>query len=404
LKLYNSINLNKRSLESIAHGALTNSKRTASFVEGVYPSHIKSAFKCYVKDVDGNQYIDYICGLGTNLFGYANPNICRAVTQVLENGSSVFSLAGLEEVELAEKLKGVFPFIDRMRFLKSGSEGCSAAVRMARAFTGKDLILSEGYHGWHDEFVSLTPPATGVPKSCNYRAVSVKDFAPTDEIAGVIVEPIITDMSDARIKWLTDLRELCTKKGIVLIFDETITAYRFPEYCVANYLNIYPDIWIGGKAIAGGLPLSVIGGRKDVLESEYFVSSTWGGDRVGCAAAIEAVRLSHNDFRPEDLWVLGQEFHDKFNEIDEEVQLEGYPTRGIFKYKSDTFKALYMQELCKAGVLIGPSWFYNKFLHMEMDNVLSISKAAIKKIKEGRVKLEGVPPKSPFAEKVRKNA
>jgi glutamate-1-semialdehyde aminotransferase len=404
LKRYENIHWNKRALESIAHGALTNSKRTASFVEGVYPSHIKSAFKCYVKDVDGNHYIDYICGLGTNLFGYANPDICRTVNQVLQTGSSVFSLGSTEEVELAEKIKEVFPFIDRMRFLKSGSEGCSAAVRMARAFTGRDFVVSEGYHGWHDGFVSLTPPARGIPPSCGYGLTSIKDFAPADDVAAVIIEPIITDMSDARIKWLTDLRELCTKKGIVLIFDETITAYRFPEYCVANYLNIYPDIWIGGKAIAGGLALSIVGGRKDVLESDYFVSSTWAGDRVGCAAGLEAVRLSHNDFRPEDLWVLGQEFTDKFNRVDEEVQLEGYPTRGVFKYKSDTFKALYMQELCKAGVLIGPSWFYNKYLHMEMDNVLSISKAAIKKIKEGSVKLEGNHPRSPFAEKVRKHA
>jgi acetylornithine/succinyldiaminopimelate/putrescine aminotransferase len=140
------------------------------------------------------------------------------------------------------------------------------------------------------------------------------------------------------------------------------------------------------------------------MESDYFVSSTWSGDRLACAAALESIRLSHNDFRPEDLWVLGQEFLDKFNEIDKEVQIEGYPTRGVFKYKSDDFKALYMQELCKAGVLIGPSWFYNKHLHLEMDNVLAISKAVIKKIKEGSVKLEGKPPRSPFAERVRKNA
>jgi glutamate-1-semialdehyde 2,1-aminomutase len=355
-------------------------------------------FKCYLTDVDGNKYIDYICGLGTNLFGYANPEICRAVTKVLQTGGSVFSLAGREEVELAEKLKGVFPFIDKMRFLKSGSEGCSAAVRIARAFTGRRVILSEGYHGWHDEFVSLTPPAVGVCGSGYVRPYAEEWISMA---AAVIVEPVITDLSDERARWLTRLREKCTKHGTILIFDETITAYRFPEYCVANYLNIYPDIWIGGKAIAGGLPLSVVGGTKDVMESDYFVSSTWGGDRVSCAAALEAFWLSHNDFRPEDLWTLGQEFLDKFNAIDEEVQIEGYPTRGIFKYKSDTFKALYMQELCKAGVLIGPSWFYNRHLHMEMENVLSISKATIKKIKEGQVSLEGKPPRSPFAEKVR---
>lgn len=396
---------NKRALESIAHGALTNSKRTATFVEGVYPSHIREAFKCYLTDVDGNQFIDYICGLGTNLFGYANPEICRAVTHTLQSGGCVYSLGSIEEVELAEKLKEVFPFLDRVRFLKSGSEGCSAAVRIARAFTGRDVIMSEGYHGWHDEFVRLTPPAKGVPK-LRYRDSLVErmNYPIGIDVAAVIIEPIITDMSEERIKLLRFIREECDKYDILLIFDETITAYRFPEYSVAKHLNILPDLWIGGKAIAGGLPLSVVGGRRDVMEADYFVSSTWAGDRLACAAGLEAVRLSHNDFRPEELWTLGQEFLDKFNAITQEVQIIGYSTRGIFKYQNEAYKTLFMQEMVKAGVLLGPSWFYNKHLHQEMENVLSITKAVHKKIQAGEVRIEGKPPQSPFAERVRKNA
>ena len=397
-RAYN-INWNKRALKSIAHGALTNSKRASTFVEGVYPSHVQAAYKCYLVDVDGNKYIDYICALGTNFFGYANPEITRAVTQALQTGGPVFSFGSAEEVKLAEKMKEVFPFLDRVRFLKSGSEGCTAAIRIARAFTGRKKVLQQGYSGWHDQFVSLTPPAHGVVDTFNIEKLG--EIHNPDQVAAIILEPIITDTSDKRIHFLQLLRDLCTKAGIILIFDETITAYRFPEYSVAKHLNILPDLWIGGKALAGGLSLSVVGGRRDIMESDYFVSSTWAGDRLSCAAALEAITLSHGDYRPEDLWRMGQDFKDKFNSISEEVQIEGYPTRGVFKYKSEGYKALFMQELCKAGVLIGPTWFYNKHLHVEMENVCSIAKAVDKKIKAGECRLEGKPPQSPFAERVR---
>jgi glutamate-1-semialdehyde aminotransferase len=402
IKLYNNINMNKRALESIAHGALTNSKRPSTFVEGVYPSHISQAFKCYLHDVDGNRYIDFVCGLGTNLFGYANPEICRSVTRALQSGNSVYSLASREEVEYAEKVKEIFPFIERLRFLKTGSEGCSAAVRIARAFTGRDRVLQQGYSGWHDQFVSLTPPAKGIVD--NFNIETLEDIREPEQIAAIILEPVITSMSSERVVFLQALRELCTKAGIVLIFDETITAYRFPEYSVAKYLNILPDLWIGGKAVGGGLPISIVGGRKGVMEADYFVSSTWGGDRLACVAGLTAIDLIYNDFKVDELWTLGRQFLDNFNSISEEVKIEGYPTRGVFKYKSESYKALFMQELCKAGVLIGPSWFYNKHLHVEMDNVLSIVKTVDKKIKAGEVRLEGKPPQSPFAERVRKNA
>lgn len=400
--LYNNIEIRKRADRSIAHGSLTNSKRPSCFVKGIYPTHFKKGYGSTLLDVDDHTYLDFIGGLGTNLFGYANPDIARAVNQVLMQGGAVFSMGSDLEVECAEKLKGMFPFIDRLRFLKTGSEGCAAAVRIARAFTGKKLVLSEGYHGWSDQFISLTEPANGVS---DYHYIDT--FKLTDEIfdraAAVIIEPVIIDLSADRIKELQKLREECSKCGTILIFDETITTYRFPNYCVARHLNILPDLWIGGKAIAGGLPLSVVGGRKDIMESDYFVSSTWGGDRTALAAAMVAADLVHNDFKPEDLWVDGTHFMEKFNAITSEVQLVGYPTRGIIKYKDDGFKALFMQEMCLAGVLIGPSWFYSKFLHREMDNVIAIARGVVKRIIHGMVALRGSLPESPFAEKVRRS-
>jgi len=132
--------------ETIAHGALTNSKRPSCFVQGVYPTHIKKGFKCYLVDVDNNQYVDFICGLGTNFFGYSNPDISEAVREVIYNGGPSFSLSTDYECEYAQTFINLFPFIDKVRFLKTGTEGCMAAIKIARAFTGRKWIISDGYH------------------------------------------------------------------------------------------------------------------------------------------------------------------------------------------------------------------------------------------------------------------
>ena len=403
MRLDASKRMNVIAEENIAHGALTNSKRPSCFVKGVYPTHIQSGYKCYLRDVDGNEYIDYICGLGTNLFGYANPDIRRAVEQSLLSGGSAFSLSSKDEVTFADRFVDEFPFIEKVRFLKSGSEGCAAAVRIARAYTGRFPVFSYGYHGWTDEFTALTPPAEGCPPANYMRGILLEgedDFGGPPP-AAVILEPVITDNSKEHIEKLKKIRESCDKHGIVLIYDETITAYRYKEGSVAKCYNILPDLWVAGKAIAGGLPLSVVGGRADIMESDYFVSSTWAGDRLAIAAASKSIDLIHSDFEPNQLWEYGGEFLRKFNDIDRCVQIEGYPTRGVFKYASEMWKHLFMQGMCESGVLIGPSWFYNKWLHAEMDNVIGIAKGVIKKLKENGIQPRGESPVSPFAERVR---
>ena len=392
--------MQKRARVCIAQNALTNSKREECFIQGVYPTHIKSAYKCYLRDVDDKRYIDFICALGTNLFGYGNYYITNSVADSLSDGA-VFSLASDLEVIFAEEIKGKFPFIDKIKILKEGSAGCSAAIKIARAFTGREYVLSEGYHGWHDAFVQLTPPAYGVVGDERVQAYS-------DEIeecflkacAAVIVEPVILDATEERQRWLQELRAKCDRHGCLLIFDETITALRFPSYSVAKHWNILPDIWIGGKALGGGLPISVVGGKAEVMDADYFVSSTWAGDRVGIAAARKALELVTGDFHPNHLWANGQEFLSRFNCLDRDIQINGYPTRGRFTSNLKTI--LFMQEMCEAGVLFGPSWFYNRDLHLEIDNVIDLSKKSIDKINSGKVRLKGKSPESTFADRSRK--
>lgn len=396
--------------QCIAQGALTNSKRPSTFVEGVYPTHLTRGEECYVWDTNGKKYFDFICGLGTNILGYAQEDVNRAMISAMKDGASL-SLSSSLELSVAQKIKTLFPFIDCMKFLKTGSEACSAAVRIARAKTGKKIIMSEGYHGWHEEFISLTKPHVGIPERwLKYRQddsiVKLDDFYDSEEefedIAAIIIEPIMTDYSPKRIDWLRELRKKCTETGTLLIFDEVITGFRTPKFCMSNYLGIEPDIICLGKAIANGMPLSVVAGKKEIMNcDEYFVSSTFAGERLSLSSAFITINLLQGPFKLESLWQKGEEWLSEFNSMwPDMIRIEGYPTRGRF-VGDEMIRALFFQEACKSGLLFGPSWFFNFPLSKKMDITLSACKDVICKIKSGNVRLEGKPPKSPFADKMR---
>jgi glutamate-1-semialdehyde 2,1-aminomutase len=390
-----------RSQAIIAHGALTNSKRPECFVKGVYPTHFKRGFGCELWDIDDKRYIDYICALGTNLVGYANHEIQEAVIDQLKYGT-VYSLGSELEVQYAERLKGLFPFLEQFRYLKTGTEACAAAVRIARAHTRKNLVVSEGYHGWSDDFVSLTAPAYGVPCRDWMATYGGNNF----DVAAYIVEPVITDFSDARANQLRDLRKLCNETGALLIFDETITGFRVPGLSVASHFGIEPDLIIFGKACGGGFPLSIVAGKSKFMSEDYFVSSTFAGDTIALRAGIKLLDLLAGDFRVERLWDEGKVFQGEFNAIAPSiVTIHGYPTRGVFEFGDSgaVNKALFFQECCKAGYLVGPSFFFN-FHHAKYTHqAIAMFQTIIGRIAKGEVTLEGDMPVTPFAERVRRN-
>ncbi len=393
----------RRAQDCIAQSYLTNSKRPESLVKGVFPTHASRGQGAFLYDHKGKKYLDFIAGLGTNLFGYGNPKITAAVCAQALNGSS-HSLATHIEIEAAEKLKELFTFVDCVKWAKTGSAACSAAIRIARAATGRKIVLSEGYHGTDDSFVSLTPPALGVPDGLPVHRLSDFDGLWSD-VAAVIVEPVITNMSLSRVEWLKQLREACTKHGILLIFDEIITGFRFPKFSVSAYFGITPDLICLGKALANGMPLSAVGGKYHVMNcGEYFISSTYAGEALSLAAAKEAMTMLQMNHDVDWLWSNGQRFLDQFNAIyPEKITIEGYPTRGVLKGDTLT-RALFMQEACKAGMLFGPSWWMTFPLVDESANAMVAIRAILDRLKRGEVTLEGEMPSSPFAQKVRETA
>ena len=389
-----------RAQECIGQGALTNSKHPDSHVFGVYPTHVVGGSQAKLVGTDNKVYIDYICGLGCNLFGYSPPGLIETLTRHMHKGFS-HSLPTTDEIDTANALKTMFYFVDKFKFLKSGSAACTAAIKMARAYTGRKIVLSDGYHGHEDEFVSLTQPASGVHTCTEIKKYS--DDIPLDDVAAVIIEPVITKYDDERVAWLHRLRERCTKAETVLIFDEIITGFRFEKNSVALATNIVPDLILLGKAIACGLPLAAVGGKKEILDGDYFVSSTYAGETLSLAAARWTVDtlLNNQNFKIDKLVVLGQRFQNRFNEMAfPYVQIEGYPTRGVFT-GSALNKALFFQEAVKAGFLFGPSWFYS-FANAEYDfQFFEFLKDFISRMKLSSVSLQGAMPKSPFAQRVR---
>ena len=399
---YTDFSMHRRAGESIAQSYLTNSKRPESLIKGIYPTHIARGHGCYLWDHRGKKYLDFICGLGTNLLGYSNERLCAAVRDWLPNGWS-HSLATHLEIETAEKLKELFPFVDCVKFLKGGGQACDAAIRIARAATGRSLVLSDGYHGHGDDFVSLTPPALGIPSQASYpRAIRRLELDLIDNtVAAVILEPVITDYSRERVEYLKKLRELCTKHGALLIFDEVITGFRFPKFSVAGYFGITPDMIVLAKALAGGLPLAVVGGKYAVMNgAEYFISLTYGGETLSLAAAKATMHQLQAKYDLQWLWDRGKTFIEHFNAVAPDVvRIDGYPTRGVLAGEG---KPLFMQEACKAGMLFGPSWFYNFPLVDAAKDAMGAIEAIIMRIKNGEVALEGELPSSPFAERVRR--
>jgi glutamate-1-semialdehyde aminotransferase len=362
----------------------TIAKGPTQYTKGVAPIYLVRGKGSHVWDVDGNGYIDLNMGIGPISLGYGYKRVDEAIKRQLKDGIT-YSLVHPLEVEVAELIREVVPNAEGVRYSKTGAEVASAAVRLARAYTGRDRVLCCGYHGWHDWYVGVTARPRGVPQAIRdlvqtfpYNDLEALEQALDEETACVILEPTIFEMP--KDDFLFKLKSLCHQNGSLLIFDEMWTGFRLALGGAQEYFVVDADLACFSKAIANGMPLSVLTGRWEImklLDEEVFFFSTFGGEALSLAAAQATILEMQEKEVPEYLALKGHRLKEGYNKIVEKLNLFGvtrcigHPSRSLVVFESRAgdpllLKSLVQQEMIRRGVLW--SGFHNIcFCHSDED-------------------------------------
>ena len=411
----------RRAEESLVGGV--NSPVRAFKSVGGEPLIIQHGSGAHLWDADGREYIDFIGSWGALILGHAYPAIVAAIQEQAARGTS-YGITTELEVELAERIKHAMPSIEKVRFVSSGTEATMSAVRLARAFTKRDLILKfEGcYHGHADSFLSEAgsglatlgiASSPGVPDAIawltlnapyNGLAAVEKLFVEhANKIAAVIVEPVAANMGVVLPTpgFLAGLREITRRAGSLLIFDEVITGFRLCYGGAQTVQGITPDLTTLGKIIGGGLPVAAYGGRAEVMNhvaplGSVYQAGTLSGNPLAMRAGIEALKALREPNFYQELNARGERFAARLREIVKEsgvaaeVNATGtlatlfftpHPVRNYAEAKkSDTRRyAAFFHAMLERGVLLAPSQFEALFVsaahsHADLEQALNAAK------------------------------
>ena len=372
-----------RALGLIPNVTQTLAKGPAQYIKGVAPKYLKRGKGSHVWDVDGNEFIDLTMGVGPLSLGYCYPRVDKAIRSQLEDGIT-FSMMHPLEVETAELIRSIIPSAEAIRFSKTGADVTSAAVRLARAYTKRDKVLCCGYHGWHDWYIGVTDRDNGVPKAAkdltftfNYNDLESLEASIDDDTACIILEPVVFE--EPRDNFLGRIRELCDRHGIVLIFDEMWTGFRLALGGAQEYFGITADLACYSKAVANGMPLSVLAGKKalmELLEKDVFFFTTFGGEALSLAAACATVAEMKEYNVPGYLARQGEKIKNAYNASVSYLGIDytrciGLPCRTLVTFDAKAgdpliMKSFVQQELFRLGVLW--SGFHNiSFSHSDSD-------------------------------------
>ncbi|WP_310393421.1 aminotransferase class III-fold pyridoxal phosphate-dependent enzyme [Hymenobacter sp.] len=362
----------------------TLAKGPGQYTKGVSPKYLKRGAGSHVWDVDGNEFIDFQMGIGPISLGYAYPRVDDAIRAQLLDGIT-FSMMHELEVQLAELIHEIIPNAESIRISKTGADVCSAAVRVARAFTGRSKVLCCGYHGWHDWYIGTTSRDKGIPQEIKdltaafeYNNLDSVRALLDGDVACLILEPFIFDAP--KDNFLHEVAALCKANGTLLIFDEMWTGFRVAVGGAQEYFGITPDLAVYSKAFANGMPIALLTGRRDVMmlfEQDVFFFTTFGGEALSMAAALATIAEMREQNVPARLAEQGKKLKDGYNEIAAELGLSahtkcyGYDCRTIVTFDAAAgnpleIKAFMQQELFKRGILWGG--FHNLcFSHTDAD-------------------------------------
>ena len=407
-------------------GGVNSPVRSFRAVQGTPPFIVRGQ-SSRIWDVDGNEYIDYVCSWGPLVLGHAPPVLVAALQKAAENGTS-FGAPTEGEVELAQIICEALPSVDSIRLVSSGTEACMSAIRMARAYTGRNKIIkfSGCYHGHADGLLvkagsgAMThgiPTSAGVPGSYAQETLVAEyndltsvqqlfDAYPQD-IAGVIVEPVAGNMGvvPPADGFLAGLRQLTLENGATLIFDEVITGFRLAYGGAQNLFDITPDITCLGKIIGGGLPVGAYGGRREIMEQvaplgPMYQAGTLSGNPLAVTAGITTLKELQKPGTYEYLDSLAQRFTDGLSQVFRQLEVPssinrvksmftGFFTDGPVNVLSQVEKAdttqygRYFHAMLERGVYLAPSQFEAGFVstaHTEadIDRTIEIAEAALK--------------------------
>lgn len=361
-----------RALKTIPLASQTFTKSKTQFPEGVSPFFLERGKGAKVWDVDGNEYIDFMNGLLAISIGYADEDVNNAVFSQIQNGTS-FSLSHPLEIEVAEKLVEMIPCAEKVRFGKNGSDATSAAIRLARAYTSREMVLVCGYHGWQDWYIGSTSRNLGVPESTRaltktfiYNDIkSLKQLVDLyeDKVAAIIMEPMNVEYPNPG--YLESVQQIAKDAGIVFIFDETITGCRFAKGGAQELFNITPDLAAFGKGLANGFPLSAVVGKSEIMDlmEDIFFSGTFAGETASLAAAKVVLDKVDKLDTCAAIKKTGEYLLNNLNQLIIDLECDfflktaGHPAWSFVliadtgNYSSWEIKTLFMQEVLKRGIL-----------------------------------------------------
>ncbi|WP_114570777.1 glutamate-1-semialdehyde 2,1-aminomutase [Exiguobacterium flavidum] len=313
-------------------GGVNSPSRSFKAVGGGAPVYMDRAQGAYFYDVDGNRYIDYLAAYGPIITGHAHPHITQAITKASENGL-LYGTPHRLEIDFAEKLRRAIPSLEKVRFTNSGTEAVMTTIRVARAFTGRELVVkfSGCYHGHSDLMLIAAgsgPATLGSPDSAGVTKATAKEVITTpfndidayrkvmeewgDRVACVLVEPIVGNFGivEPEAGFLQAVNEITHEHGALVIYDEVITAFRFTYGSAQELYGIKPDMTALGKIIGGGLPIGAYGGRKEIMEhvaplGPAYQAGTMAGNPASMAAGIACLELLEQDGVYEEFERLG---------------------------------------------------------------------------------------------------
>ena len=415
--------LYKKAKTLIPGGTMLLSKRPEMFLPDNWPSYFSRAKGCKIWDLDNNELLDMsIMGIGTNTLGYGYDDVDKAVLETVKKGN-MSTLSCPEEVYLAEKLVEMNPWADMVRFARSGGEANSIAIRIARAASGKDKVAICGYHGWHDWYLSANHNAgdtlsghllpglnpLGVPKALKDTVLpfhynnfeELLDLVENHDI-GVIKMEVIRSFGPED-NFLQKVRDLATRKNIVLVFDECTSGFRETFGGIFNKYGVEPDMAMFGKTIGNGYALTAIVGKKSVMEAAQtsFISSTFWTERIGPTAALATLKVMEDIKSWEIITTKGKKVQEGWKTLalsnGLEIDVAGIPALSTYSFKSEhalAYKTLVTQEMLKKNILASTN-FYASIAHEdefidryfeELDKIFSI----IKKCENQELKIESL--------------